>query len=287
MRLLHIDTDGSFNLTEFFLEIPPYAILSHTWGEDHEEVTYRDIVERKGATKPGHTKLQFCARQAAQNDIRYVWVDTACIDKSSSAELSEAINSMYRWYQCAAVCYVYLSDVTHFAMRVRPRVIQSSRWFSRGWTLQELIAPESVQFFTVEETYIGDRASLQHDIVEATGIPKAVLQGRLDALKHCTIDQKLSWAKRRQTKREEDAVYCLMGLFDVNMPLLYGEGRMRAHRRLLSEIKQSDWHASDVGGHKTLDHTLDYILQVRINPSLWKISLTCASMLTLASPHVL
>jgi hypothetical protein len=268
MRLLHIDTDGSFNLTEFSFEIPPYAILSHTWGEDHEEVNYRDIVEKKGATKPGYAKLQFCARQAVRNHIRYIWVDTACIDKSSSAELSEAINSMYRWYQCAAVCYVYLSDVTHKVMQADARIIQSSRWFRRGWTLQELIAPKSVQFFTAEEIYIGDRASLQHDIVEVTGIPEAVLQGRLDAIKHCTTHQVLSWAKRRQTKREEDAVYCLMGLFDVNMPLLYGEGRTRALRRLFIEIEQNNRHATVIETYKTLVQTPDYIIQVRINPSI-------------------
>jgi hypothetical protein len=257
MRLLHVDTDGSFNLTEFSFEIPPYAILSHTWGEDHEEVNYRDIVEKKGATKPGYAKLQFCARQAVRNHIRYIWVDTACIDKSSSAELSEAINSMYRWYQCAAVCYVYLSDVTHKVMQADARIIQSSRWFRRGWTLQELIAPKSVQFFTAEEIYIGDRASLQHDIVEVTGIPEAVLQGRLDAIKHCTTHQVLSWAKRRQTKREEDAVYCLMGLFDVNMPLLYGEGRTRALRRLFIEIEQNNRHATVIETYKTLVQTPD------------------------------
>lgn len=238
MRLLHLEANGFFCLTEFFHDIPPYAILSHTWGDDHEEVSYRHIIKRTGTTKIGYRKLQFCARQAALSNLRYIWVDTACIDKGSSAELSEAINSMYRWYQRASVCYVYLSDITSEDVKSDPRIFQTSRWFTRGWTLQELIAPNTVQFFTAEERYIGDRVSLLQSIVEVTGIPRAVLEGCRDAMNPYKTDARLSWAKGRQTKREEDSAYCLMGLLDINMPLLYGEGRTRAFRRLQKEIDQ-------------------------------------------------
>jgi len=135
---------------------------------------------------------------------------------------------------------VYLSDITSEDVKSDPRIFQTSRWFTRGWTLQELIAPNTVQFFTAEERYIGDRVSLLQSIVEVTGIPKAVLEGRRDAMNSYSPDARLTWAKGRQTEREEDAAYCLMGLFDVNMPLLYGEGRERAFRRFRKEVRQLD-----------------------------------------------
>ncbi|CAN9257327.1 unnamed protein product [Alternaria alternata] len=269
MRLLHLEANGFFSLTEFFYDIPPYAILSHTWGDDHEEVSYRDIIKRTGTIKVGYGKLQFCARQAALSNLRYIWVDTACIDKGSSAELSEAINSMYRWYQRASVCYVYLSDITSEGVKSDPRVFQTSRWFTRGWTLQELIAPNTVQFFTAEERYIGDRVSLLQSIVEVTSIPKAVLEGRRDAMNPYKTDVRLSWAKGRQTKREEDAAYCLMGLFDVNMPLLYGEGRERAFRRFRKEVRQLDLDTVQMREEECARHIrCHWLYQVYLNTCL-------------------
>jgi hypothetical protein len=104
MRLLRVEDDGSFSLTEFILDIPAYTILSHTWGKDEEEVSYRDVTEGTGAGKAGYAKLQFCAKQAAKDHLAYMGIDTCCIDNSSSAELSEAINCMFKWYH-------YLSDV--------------------------------------------------------------------------------------------------------------------------------------------------------------------------------
>jgi len=179
MRLLKLNDDGDFSLIEFLgNQIPQYAILSHTWGADNEEVTFKDLVKGTGKSKAGYTKIRFCGKQAANDRLLYFWVDTCCIDKSSSAELSEAINSMFRWYHNAAKCYVYLSDVSIggsienglFSQWAWKAAFQKSRWFTRGWTLQELIAPASVEFFTMEGKRLGDRKSLEQQIHEITGI---------------------------------------------------------------------------------------------------------------------
>jgi hypothetical protein len=252
MRLLKREDDGEFSLTEFIGNtIPQYAILSHTWGADGEEVTFKDLMEGAGKNepgyknKPGHEKIGFCGEQAARNGLQYFWVDTCCIDKSSSAELSEAINSMFRWYSEAERCYVYLSDVSTGAaisshvlsQRTWEPYFQKSRWFTRGWTLQELIAPASIEFFSMEGELLGDKKSLEKQIHNITGIAVQALQGI--PLSHFSAKERMSWAAKRETKREEDAAYSLLGIFDVNMPLLYGEQRQKAMARLHKEIKES------------------------------------------------
>jgi hypothetical protein len=234
MRLLRIEDGGDFSLVELVgSNIPPYAILSHTWGSDEDEVTLKDLVEGVGKTKAGYRKILFCGKQAAKDAIRYFWVDTCCIDKSSSAELSEAINSMFRWYRHASKCYVYLSDVS-----IASPALRDSRWFTRGWTLQELVAPVSVEFFSSEGERLGDKTSLVQEIAEITGISIQALQGRRP-LCQFSVDERMSWAYGRQTKREEDAAYSLLGIFDIHMPLLYGEGRTKALNRLQKEIEES------------------------------------------------
>lgn len=242
MRLLEVQANGEFSLAEFVGDkIPGYAILSHTWGEDHEEVNFKDIVEGTGQSKAGYKKLQFCTMQAASDGLRYSWVDTCSIDKSSSAELSEAINSMFRWYQNAARCYVYLSDVSinnsfedglSFEQTWKP-AFRHSRWFTRGWTLQELLAPTSISYFSAEGEWLGDKASLVQEIHGITRISLQALRGR--PLSEFSVDERMSWAASRTTKREEDAAYSLLGIFDVHMPLIYGEGR-KAFDRLRREI---------------------------------------------------
>jgi hypothetical protein len=186
MRLLKLKGDGEFSLIEFIGDnIPRYAILSHTWGEDGEEVTFKDLMKCTGKSKAGYQKTRFCGEQAAADGLQYFWVDTCCIDKSSSAELSEAINSMFRWYHNAGKCYVYLSDVSISGSINKDQssrwtwepAFQKSRWFTRGWTLQELIAPASVEFFSVEGERLGDKKSLERQIHEITGITAQVLQG--------------------------------------------------------------------------------------------------------------
>jgi ankyrin repeat protein len=250
MRLLRLKDDNSFSLVEYLGSdaIPAYAILSHTWGSDHEEVTFRDLTElaTTAKAKEGYRKLTFCASQAERDGLRYFWVDTCCINKSDAAELQEAINSMFRWYQNATRCYVYLSDVSKDpstsdarSQRWKPEFRQS-RWFTRGWTLQELIAPNSVEFFSKEETLLGNKRSLEQTIKEITGVAAHAIRG--DALSQFSEEEILSWVAKRQTKRDEDIVYCLLGFFGVFMPLLYGEGHQNALERLQEQARKKSGH---------------------------------------------
>ncbi|KAF2191953.1 HET-domain-containing protein [Zopfia rhizophila CBS 207.26] len=239
MRLLHSQTLSLYEPP--YSEIPPYAILSHTWGED--EITYQDV--RGGTTRleRGYSKLQKFAHRASEDGLDYIWVDTCCIDKSSSAELSEAINSMYIWYKRAKCCYVYLEDVP-FDKRHLPAAFQRSRWFTRGWTLQELIAPSTVIFYASNWHPIGSKTdpTLQDLILQTTGIDLEILSG--GDIRNVSIAKRMSWAAKRETTRPEDKAYSLLGLFDVNMPLLYGEGEKRAFIRLQKEIMEdSDDHS--------------------------------------------
>jgi hypothetical protein len=245
MRLLQRKDDGKYSLTEFVGDaIPRYAILSHTWGADHEEVTLADLEKDTGLTKAGFKKLEFCADQAARDGLRYFWVDTCCIDKSSSAELTEAINSMFAWYRDAVRCYVYLSDVSTSSLTSSTpaqqhwiRAFQQSRWFTRGWTLQELVAPVSVEFFSAEGERIGNKYSLVQELHGVTGISVEALHG--SPLGKLSVNERMSWVGQRKTKHEEDAAYSLLGIFDVHMPLIYGEGRRKAFARLQKEINAS------------------------------------------------
>lgn len=261
MHLLQVEANGDFSLKVFYgKQIPQYAILSHTWIADHEEVTFKDIIKGKGKTKIGYQKLHFIAKQAAADGLKYFWVDTCCIDKASSAELQEAINSMFRWYQKSAKCYVYLSDVSSVSISAGglsfslsepwKLAFLQSKWFTRGWTLQELLAPQSVQFFSAEGGLLGDKLSLWSDIEMITKIPLDILQGSYAYLLAYDVSKRLSWAADRKTTREEDAAYSLLGLFDLHMPLLYGEGRTKAFMRLHREresmpnYEQSPGHAT-------------------------------------------
>src|SRR5436189_404821 len=170
MRLLRRSKPGEFSFSKNFVgndTIPPYAILSHTWGADSTEVTFEDLTNGTGKDKPGYEKIRFCGERAGQDDLEYFWVDTCCINKADFTELSEAINSMFRWYRNAAKCYVYLSDVSVGECDPNSKVFpwesafQASRWFTRGWTLQELLAPKLVEFFSHEGKRLGDKRSLE------------------------------------------------------------------------------------------------------------------------------
>jgi hypothetical protein len=254
MRLLKIEASGDFNLVELDSDkTQPYAILSHVWGAKDQEVTFRDLLDDTGKRKVGYNKIEFCAKQAKVDGLEYIWVDTCCIDKSSSAELSEAINSMYHWYEDAATCYAYLSDVSYaqqnFSHDRKTVPFPESRWFKRGWTLQELVAPSNVVFYSKEWKCLGTKSELARDLIEITGIDGRVLGG--DHPSVCSIADRMSWASKRETTREEDIAYSLLGIFDINMPLLYGE-RGKAFIRLQEEImKASDdqsifaWKPSD------------------------------------------
>ncbi|OAK95310.1 hypothetical protein IQ06DRAFT_258278, partial [Phaeosphaeriaceae sp. SRC1lsM3a] len=248
MRLLQLDDDDGcgFSLAEYIgSDIPPYAILSHTWGPNHEEVTYQDLRGGAGSAKSGYSKLTFCARQAAKDQLRHFWVDTCCINKESSAELSEAITSMFRWYRNSVKCYVYLTDVqTRRSRREADSTeldyelnlaFRTSRWFSRGWTLQELLASPTVVFFSKDREIIGDKIRLEQQIHDITHLPKAVIRGA--ALTDFDIEDRISWISGRKTTREEDLAYSLLGILNVSMPPIYGEGKESAFKRLRREVK--------------------------------------------------
>lgn len=211
-----------------------YAILSHTWGDG--EVSFQDFHRHGRELKEGFKKIRGCCNQARKDKIDWVWIDTCCIDKTDISELSEAINSMYNWYQSSAACYVLLEDVRPRQWAF-PQEFDDARWFKRGWTLQELIAPKHLYFFANDWSRLGSKWGLQQRIGAITGIPSEVL---LDGkMKQCCVAQRMSWAARRDTSRVEDGAYCLMGLFGVNMPLIYGEGR-KAFQRLQQEILRQE-----------------------------------------------
>ncbi|KAI2484784.1 multiple ankyrin repeats single kh domain protein [Pyrenophora tritici-repentis] len=240
MRLLYIESDGKLKWTKDLIgdKIPPYAILSHTWKEG-QEVTFADLKDLDNAldvdtqSKEGYQKIRFCAQQAERHGLDYFWVDTCCINKENNTELSKAINSMFRWYQNAKRCYVFLSDVENDTLECNGEsAFRQSRWFNRGWTLQELLAPHSVEFFSKEGTRLGDKESLKHTIYEVTGIPIEALLGT--NLTEFDIATRFSWAANRQTTEEEDGAYCLFGIFGVHLPLIYGEGKENALERLRS-----------------------------------------------------
>ena len=236
MRLLNTITH---EMKEFVVDIPHYAILSHTWNE--EEVTYYDIANKaelaRVSKKRGYKKLMGFCEEAARQGFKWVWMDACCIDKTSSAELSEAINSMFTWYRDAVVCYVYLVD---FIACSDPEFAVSgcrSRWFTRGWTLQELLAPENVVFYDHNWKDCGTKQSLAGIIANTTGIDQRLLSGEA-RINEYSVAQKMSWASLRQTTRVEDIAYSLLGIFGINMPLLYGEG-LKSFTRLQEEIIKS------------------------------------------------
>lgn len=294
MRLLNVNT---LTFKQFFSqpEIPPYGILSHRWHTD--EISHKDFRKGRGRETQGYQKIKhFCpfirerrifdftpwsASCAAPRTVvdevegkspvlpgnegealQWVWVDSICIDKNSSQELSEAINSMFRWYANAEECYVYMRDVPSHDFTPALdfwRAFDSSEWFSRGWTLQELLAPATVVFCSRDwevfghlQTNAGSKQyqalapfsqalkfELNERIAQITGIQAEYLS-RAQSLQSASVARRMSWAAGRKTTRIEDEAYCLLGLFGVNMPLLYGEGRM-AFLRLQEEIiKRSD-----------------------------------------------
>ncbi|KAI1382039.1 HET-domain-containing protein [Hypoxylon crocopeplum] len=246
MRLVNTAT----RLLEYFddsqVSKHPYAILSHAWGP--EEVLFHEVQDGQQAirNKAGWVKMdKFCA-MAQTHGFAYAWIDTCCIDKRSSAELSEAINSMYRYYHDAAVCYIYLEDVHKFVEEEeasREQVltaVRSTRWLSRGWTLQEFVVPARRRFFFADWSEIEGGIDLLDALAESTGIDRTLLEDRSLLCNFC-IAERMKWASKRQTTRGEDIAYSLMGLFNVNMPVLYGEGASNAFKRLQREIMEASF----------------------------------------------
>ncbi|KAI1398792.1 heterokaryon incompatibility protein-domain-containing protein [Hypoxylon fuscum] len=212
-----------------------YAILSHTWG--HGEVSFRDFADLESAEKKlGFAKIKKTCQLARKKFLQYAWVDTCCIDNSSSAELSEAINSMFRWYREASVCFVYLSDT----------------WFKRGWTLQELLAPRSIEFYNADWCFLAFKILITDHLSDITGIDTYSLIA-VDSIWSKPVGTRMRWAAERETTRLEDIAYCLLGILDINMPLIYGEGE-KAFLRLQEEICRQTTDMSLFAWTRRLDH---------------------------------
>ncbi|KAF2625002.1 hypothetical protein BU25DRAFT_493297 [Macroventuria anomochaeta] len=299
MRLLQYSESGELSIHSFEEgDIPPYAILSHTWGADRDEVTFADIRTGDGKTKLGYKKILFCGRQAQHDGLQYFWINTCCIDKASKAELAFSIRSMFRWYRNAARCYVYLSDVFSQPLLAAPRhhdarwpfwiwmvsilytvsgwysstmqryfysrqvlctlvgndvvhseqtpeiTLQKSRWFTRGWTLQELLAPSVVEFFSKEGTKLGDKLSLAKEVREVTGIPCSALQGK--PLSGFSVNERISWNEHRTTKIPTDRAYSLMGILGVSLSPFDGESPAEAMKRVTDEAEKQDKCLRDI-----------------------------------------
>ncbi|KAF1971137.1 hypothetical protein BU23DRAFT_590766 [Bimuria novae-zelandiae CBS 107.79] len=257
MRLLQYSESDELSIHSFDDgAIPPYAILSHTWGEDGDEVTFADLRTGDSIAKRGYEKIRFCGQQARQDGLQYFWVDTCCIDKTDKAELSHAIRSMFRWYHNAKRCYVYLSDVSIGKRKYDDMLtgiphhwepdFSTSQWFTRGWTLQELLAPSIVEFFSREGRKLGDKKSLKSLIQKITGISHKALDGI--PLSQFSVDERLRWKEGRITKHDEDRAYSLQGILDVELAPVYGEGAAGAFRRLMDEIDSSRRCVQDLHG---------------------------------------
>ena len=262
MRLINTVT-GEF-ATFWDSQRPPYAVLSHTWGD--EEVSYLDylvltsdlpktasgllhaLLKAPRTDSEGIRKVRECCKLARTRGFGWLWMDTCCIDKTSSAELSEAINSMWSWYRDAAECYVYLIDVMSTASKgVTTRVnydvmrsqFRNAKWFGRGWTLQELLAPSKVLFYNVSWDLIASKSDIGAELSEITRIPPVFLDGSVSPTdnKLCSIAMRMSWVSKRETTRIEDMAYCMLGLFDGE----FGDTSWLSSPRLwlLSEPRQS------------------------------------------------
>ena len=243
-----------------------YAILSHTWDKGREQ-TFQEVLAigercKSDGTNPRDDpklslKIRNCCKLAKEYGYHWVWVDSCCIDKTSSSELSEAINSMFRWYKEAEVCFAYLADVPNDCnLKWDPSAFKKSRWHSRGWTLQELIAPDFLIFLSTGWRELGNRADHSALLNNITGIPPGVLTGE-DRPAQSSISDRMSWASMRKTTRVEDEAYCLMGLFGVSMPTNYGEGK-KAFIRLQYEIMRHNADMSLFAFGKSVDYDHNY-----------------------------
>ena len=243
MRLLNTD-DLTFKDWNDEDDIPPYVAVSHRWSDN--EVSLHDVERgQPDVPSPSWRKLLSVCQRAKGHMYDYLWMDTCCIDQRSSAELSEAINSMYNWYRDAAICYVYLEDVEdpceeypYPELAITDR-ISNSTWFSRGWTLQELVAPRRLTFFSRSWTELGGRCELSQVIERTTGISQEILNQTV-SVAETNVFTKVSWVKQRMTRRVEDMAYSLLAIFNVNMLPIYGEG-LEALYRLQKKIIKTVW----------------------------------------------
>lgn len=254
MRLLNVH-DLSFRV--FLGEgTPRYVTASHRWGEE-TETTIKDVQKRRNTDKIGYRKMEGFAQYVREHipHVDWLWIDTCCINQESDREVSEAVNSMFRWYHNAVVCLAYLADVTPSEVVGDVKCMDDFRhsvWFKRGWTLQELLAPSAVVFLTERWEVLGHKGeydneksspplhmgpSLDSTIAAITRIPEAALKSD-DRSTKFSVRERFAWMEGRTTTRREDMAYCLLGIFGVHMPLVYGEGKESARKRLMEAIRR-------------------------------------------------
>ncbi|KAF3004593.1 hypothetical protein E8E14_006516 [Neopestalotiopsis sp. 37M] len=256
MRLIDtkrfLDQDDDFLVDKERIGDKPYAILSHTWGRqmkegtsswggEDDEILFADVGHKDTSEKKPDAwrKIEKACQAAQKQGCDYLWVDTCCFNKESSAELDESINAMFAWYQQSKVCLVYLADFQVDSVDEQGKAeLKKCRWFQRGWTLQELIAPETVEFYNQDWKKVGSRIDLVDILHEITEIDRDALTGERSCLSF-TVAERMKWAAHRETKRPEDRAYSLLGLFGVQMSLIYGVGGKAAFRRLQVEIIQN------------------------------------------------
>ncbi|RSL58825.1 hypothetical protein CEP54_007588 [Fusarium duplospermum] len=272
MRLLATNSYELFEASDVPTPFPSYAILSHTWISSKDEITYQDMKTRKGDIKndvykqKGWLKLRKYCDRAAKDGWEWAWMDTCCIDKTNPADTQEAINAMFRWYQNAGICYAHLEDV-HVHQEIKNMDLHrnadldetlgngnaaspssplhkalgsffiASKWFTRGWTLQELLAPHYLVFVDRTWLRIGTRENWAAEVKEASNIePRYLSSFNPTDFASCSTAMRFSWASRRETTIEEDETYSLLGLFGISLPLIYGEGRRQAFHRLQRQL---------------------------------------------------
>ncbi|KAI1268275.1 heterokaryon incompatibility protein-domain-containing protein [Xylariaceae sp. FL1019] len=257
MRLLNTSTFQVEYIPQSRIQSEPYAILSHRWLGDNKEITFQDIHRYTSALRfgmrpfilPQLDKIRGACDVARDRGLKWLWMDTCCIDKTDTREYAEAINSMFRWYRDAKLCITYLSDVQNIHRRSQRGLhvfgnsndgqhYHLSRWFSRGWTLQEMLAPSELEFYDMEWNFIGTKKDLAAAISEVTGISTPFLAGQLQLSDAC-IAVKMSWMSGRRTTYPEDMAYSMIGIFNITMPFVYGESGTRAFRRLQEIILAS------------------------------------------------
>jgi hypothetical protein len=277
----------SFTLVEFeeSEEIPPYAILSHRWiyqGGQLEEVTYREF-QNIGDTvmqKSGYAKIEATCHRALQDGLQYVWVDTCCVKQGDHDDVARNIRSMFPYYQNAYICYVYLVDVCLQDDAWRSRFTHSE-WFQRGWTLQELLAPGTVDFFDREWNYIGSKLDLKDIIAHVTTIPADIISGE-QSIHDIHPLRRMSWTIGRQTSRSPDRAYCLAGLLGVSIEPDYTEDLRQSMNRLWATFLHSNpKYEQEIGPGFSL---FDFIDSARVETRLTALDIQTRAIQFLEAP---
>ncbi|KAK1689795.1 hypothetical protein BDP55DRAFT_757784 [Colletotrichum godetiae] len=233
MRLLSTKTT---KLEVFDLEnAPPYAALSHLW--EHDEVRFQDMGDLAAAAqRSGFRKIESACVVAAEEGLGYIWIDTCCVDKENEAKRSEAVESSFRTFISATICIAYLSDDDELKPKFR-NSLRRSTWFTRSWTLPELIAPPELVFYSCGWKVMGTRSELQNDLFNITAVGPFILQG--GDLAKVSVARKMFWATNRNTHRHEEVAYTLSGLFGIEMMPIYGKGNANAFLRLQEHIAKT------------------------------------------------